>query len=423
MGEPRGGELGSARRSWLTRPRQPPPACVVLTWLAVAVGVVLRVSEYATSFSPYMDEQLLMENLVGRPAFDLRTPLINDQIAPPGFLVVERLMVRLPADRLRSARAIPLGCGIGSMLLIVAVGRTFVERRAVPVAAWLFALADYLVEYSTEVKPYSCDVALTLGALLLAAVSRSWAPTRRYAVLGALGAAAVWFSFPIALVLAGVGTWLILAAAVRKRWAEAAEAACVCLAWASSFVACYAVSRAILGKRPFIWDWWGFAFLPLPPRSMADVARSFWQVANIFLNPSGVVTPLSPPLSAIFAMGLFLAGAAALGHRWRGGIFLLVAPVLLAVATSALHKYPFHGRLLLFLIPSVHLLVAEGTVAIGRLGGRLSTVALVAFLLYQPVADAVWRYGVIGRERPFVMNGDLGYDLLHYLRVRGMMPR
>src|SRR5690348_8139808 len=101
MGEPQTGERSAALRSWLTRHRQPPSACVVLTWLAVAVGVVLRVSDYATSFSPYTDEQLLIDNLVGRPAFDLRTPLINDQIAPPGFLVVERLMVRLPADRLR----------------------------------------------------------------------------------------------------------------------------------------------------------------------------------------------------------------------------------------------------------------------------------------------------------------------------------
>ena len=43
------------------------------------------------------------------------------------------------------------------------------------------------------------------------------------------------------------------------------------LAWVASFAACYVVSHGILSKERFIWDWWDFAFLRLPPRSMAEL--------------------------------------------------------------------------------------------------------------------------------------------------------
>ena len=52
--------------------------------------------EYADNRPLYMDEDLLLKNLVELPVFDFSTTLTKDQLAPPGFLVVERMMVRLP---------------------------------------------------------------------------------------------------------------------------------------------------------------------------------------------------------------------------------------------------------------------------------------------------------------------------------------
>ena len=75
-------------------------------------------------------------------------------------------------------------------------------------------------------------------------------------------------------------------------------------------------------------------------------------------------------------MGFYLIGAVSLGFRWRGGLYLLVAPLLFTLFASGLHQYPFHGRLLLFLVPTVHLLVAEGVVALSRPGGTRLTVVL-----------------------------------------------
>ncbi len=85
--------------------------------------------------------------------------------------------------------------------------------------------------------------------------------------------------------------------------------------------------------------------------------------AQIFNSPGWVVTPLGVLASAFLALGLYLIGSLSLGFRWRGGLYLLVAPLLFTLAASALHQYPFHGRLLLFLVPMIHLPIAEGAAA------------------------------------------------------------
>ena len=151
--------------NWLTSPRQLSVSSDTWTWLAVTVGVVLRLCDYAEFRPLYMDEKSLLENLVVLPVFDFRTTLTEYQLAPPGFLVLERLMVRLPWNNVLEARLFPLACGIASMILFRSAARRYLTPRAVPIATGLFAMADWLIYYSTELKQYSCDLALTLAAL------------------------------------------------------------------------------------------------------------------------------------------------------------------------------------------------------------------------------------------------------------------
>jgi hypothetical protein len=433
-----------------------------LTWLLVAVGILLRVLEYEAYRALYMDEKSLLINLTGLAVFDFHTRLSEDQLAPPGFLVVERLLVRLPLDSVWAARFFPLVCGVGSVILMRLVALRYLSRAAVPLAVGLFALSDWLLYYSAEIKQYSTDVALTLAALLLAsrfeAAPRSQrvpperkplpdsgspepafetAPPAKWLAFTAFGAAGVWFSHPLAFVLAGAGTYVMASAALRRDWVSARRGLLMSAAWAASFAGCFAVSHAILTTGQFVWDWWDFAFLPLPPRSAADMDRVFWHLINVFDSPSGIVTPLGVLPSAFLALGLFVIGAVVLGMSWPGGLYLLESPALFALLASALRQYPFHGRLVLFLAPVVHLLVAEGAANVATSGARLARglsarlpdwkaarfvltgiaalfVVAPAFLLVQPAAEVVGHYAFMKRHRPFDSHGDLRNDLLDY---------
>jgi hypothetical protein len=423
-----------------------------LVWLVAALGVWLRVLEFAEGRDLYMDEASLLRNLTRLAVFDFHTMLTEEQLAAPGFLVVERLLVRLPLNHVLAARFFPLVCGVCSVLLMRLVACRFLSRPAVPIAVGLFALSDWLLYYSAELKQYSTDVALTLVALLLAARLETAPRSERnppsepvdaralrgkLLALAVFGTAGVWFSHPLAFVLAGVGTYVVAWAAIRRDWKSARQALMMSLVWAASFAACFTVSHSILSRGPFIWIWWDFAFLPLPPRSAVELVRVFWHIVNVFNSPADVLTPLGIVPSGFLALGLFLTGAVALGRNWPGGLYLLVSPVLFALVASGLRQYPFHGRLLLFLVPTVHLLVAEGAASVANGGARVVRglaarlpdiagsktiltgicallVVSPAFLLYQPAAEIVWHYSIKKRFRVFDSHGDLRNDLLDY---------
>jgi hypothetical protein len=385
------------------------------TWLLVALGVLLRVMEYADDRTLYRDEVSLLKNLVGYAPLDFRSVLTESQLAPPGFLAVERLMVRLPLPLKAAARLAPLLCAIASMFLMRAVACRYLTPRAVPIAVGLFALNDWLLYYAAEIKQYSGDVALTLAAFLLTDWPGATTP-RRLGLLTCAGVIGVWFSHPLALVLAGLATYFIAKAIVRREWGHAFWFAAMSLAWAASFALCYKVSHAILSKEQFIWVWWNFAFFPMPPRSVAQFEQVGWQMLNLLNSPSCILTPLGPLFSAFLALGLFVLGALVLGRRWPGGLYVLLAPFFLAILASALRQYPFHGRLLLFLVPSVHLLASEGAVALARLGGAPLTFILGAFLLLHPALDVISHRFIRERNRNAPdSHGDLAPDLLDYL--------
>ena len=162
---------------------------------------------------------------------------------------------------------------------------------------------------------------------------------RRLLALAAFGAAGVWFSHPLAFVLGGVGSYLVASADAAPANGKWSLRLCgVILLWVCSFGVCFLISHRILSKGDFIWKWWDFAFLPLPPHSIADLKQDFWQVVNVFNNPSWVVTPLGVLASAFVALGLFLLGGLSMGSRWRGGVYVLVAPIFFTLVASALRS-------------------------------------------------------------------------------------
>jgi len=387
-------------------------------WIGVAVGLALRLWEFSALRPLYMDEEALLRNLVGVPIFDFGHVLSQDQLAPPGFLVVERILVRLPMSVRASGRLFPLLCGLASMLVVLPMARRYVGRRAATMAVWLLALADHLIYYSAEIKQYSCDLLGAMLALWIAVPPDPAEPTRRRLIaLTALGALAPWFSYPVVFVLAGVGFHLIARRIIARDWRGAGLAVLICGAWLASFLGCFAVSRAIVSKRDFLWVWWNFAFLPIPPRSWEQTRFVAETLANVFINPGSLLTPLEFPATANLACALALVGCVSMARRWRGGLFLLLAPLLFALGASALRQYPFHGRLILSLVPTYHLLLVEGVAAIGRLTRVWVAVVLAIVFIFGQASDIFWNQVVLpkSRSRPFDTHGDLKNDLLDYL--------
>jgi hypothetical protein len=192
-----------------------------------------------------------------------------------------------------------------------------------------------------------------------------------------------------------------------------------------NFAICYAISKRLLGESNWMWVWWGFAFLPLPPHSFDDAVSLFWTTANLFTDPGGLDTPLTPIGTGLIGLGLFSLGAArlVLARRW-GPIALFLGPILLAMLASAAKRYPFHGRIILYLAPGLIMVLAEGIATFARPRWRPLAVAILGFFLIVPLGRFAMSFDQ-PRTRSFDSHGDQRNDLLDYLdrlRSRPVVP-
>ncbi len=115
----------------------------------------------------------------------------------------------------------------------------------------------------------------------------------------------------------------------------------------------------------------------------------------------------------ILPLLLMVLGGVSLARRCRSPRAILVVPIALAMVASALKRYPFHGRLILELVPALFLLIAEGTEVVHRLdSGRVKLVykAVLVLLLAFPCLSAFYR-AMENRTRYFNQHGDLQDNL------------
>jgi hypothetical protein len=167
--------------------------------------------------------------------------------------------------------------------------------------------------------------------------------------------------------------------------------------WLVSFGVCYVVCLKQLGGNKYLTDYWIEHFMPLPPKSPGDVSWIADHLIAFFAQPGGfggVQVPL-----AGFAAALALVGLREFARtRWAVCVALVV-PVVLVLFASGLHKYPFGGRLLLFLVPFAVLAVAAGAWAVFdalREKNRFAALALLVLL----VGSGGWEtYDVLHRPQ------------------------
>ncbi len=373
----------------------------------MGLGVFLRVVVYLWGRSYWLDEGTLLGNILGKSVLDFSGYLQGDQLAPFGFLIAERVLVALLGSSEYVTRLIPLACAIGSLWLFRALVVRSLAFPAALVAMALFALSDDLVYYASELKPYSSDVAVSLIVLLAGArMKESPLGPRQALALTPLLIAAPWLSFPSAFVVAGVGLPLLIGRLVKRTWSDVARLTALAAAWLLSFALAYRASHALLNPATTMYVFWDFAFLPFPPRGADDLRRLAGVLLDVFVNPLNLLPWFLPAWCVIFPVALMLIGLASLSRRDRTAMLLLVVPILLAMAAASARRYPFHGRLILGLVPAFFILLAEGADWFRLNLGRRPFLAIALLLLAYPSLSTLYQ-GQSARSRDFNAHGDL----------------
>jgi hypothetical protein len=331
------------------------------------LGAALRLWQYAVGASLWADEANLALNIIDRPLGRLLGPLDYRQVAPPGWLLLQRAAVALLGDGEHALRLIPL---LGSLVTLpltwYVAHRILPARRAPILALGLVASAVPLIFFAAQVKPYATDVAAALGLLALALAARgpgsADAPLFR---LGLAGAVLPWLSYPALLVDAGLLAALGATAMLARDRERVRSLVPVGLVWAASATGAIAWARGTLtpGDAEYFRQFWGPWLMPWPPRSLRDLG---WPLARVTTVYGG--GGLRYPAPGMF-VGLAALGALGLWWRARDRAWLLLGPIAATFAAAALQVYPFSPRLVLFLFPPFLILTAAGPQALARLGG------------------------------------------------------
>jgi Predicted membrane protein len=344
------------------------PQAVPLALIAlVIIGAALRIYAYAGNPSLWLDEAALANNIIGRSFAGLLAPLTRQQVAPLGFLWLERGAVELFGTSEYALRLVPLLASLAALPLFAWIARRLLTPITSIFALALFAVAIPLIYFAAETKQYSLDVMIVLA--LFALVLRRRAPDESGArsratshgqgvALTLMGAIAPWLSQPSFFVLGGVALYLMLplihaSQAERRRGASALAPTFTVWALSGAAATVQALAEVSAADRADLDRFWEHAFLPLSSGMMASVRWLGGTTHDVFVW-------LFPPLVSVAAIVLFVLGIVAIARRRDGTATLLLAPIILALLASALHAYPVSYRLLLFTTPSLFLATGAG---------------------------------------------------------------
>ena len=372
--------------------------------IILGLGILCRVAQYLSGRSLWLDEGSLADNIRHKTLAGLFGPLEHTQLAPPGFLVVEWAAAHILGGGVMALRLFPLICGIAALVLFRRLATRTLSPRAALIALALFAVSDDLIYYASELKQYSTDVALTVATLLVGlSIAATPLTLRRFLAYAAFGASALWFSHPVLFVMAGVGVVPLVSSLAHRQWKRAGALALLALVCAGSFAAMYRVSLNQLADHQGMWVFWWFSFPPIPLRSVWDATWVVRRFFYLFVNPLDFSTPLGPRLSAVVPCLLFLWGGVSIARRDRVLFGMLTLPILFAVVAAYLRLFPFHGRLILYLVPVLLLFIAEGA---GKVRQPALRAIVLATLLLCPALSAAYHLASPRLTMEFNPHGD-----------------
>ncbi len=325
-----------------------------LALMFILMGILVRTVQYLSNRTLWGDELSLAANILDRSYGELSQVLDHNQSAPLGFLWLSKLATQLWGNSEYALRLIPFIASIISLGVFYRLVRRYSSAIAAPIAIALFACTKYTLYFSTELKPYSSDVAIALILFwFLTQAQHRIFKVREILSFACLGSLAIWLSYPSVLVMAGMEGWNLLTAS-RKSWGKILiNRLGVYLIWLINFGLFYSINITNALSNDYLSSSWESRY----PESFADVLWLFDALAKFFYHPMGF-------LGITDGIGIlaFIVGCVAWYRSDRTIFFALIAPFVVNLIAAYLHQYPFQDRLTLFLAPFGMIIVAEGIV-------------------------------------------------------------
>jgi hypothetical protein len=350
------------------------------------LGAAWRILFFLFDKNLWLDEATVSLNIVRRTFLGLCSPLDYGQMAPLGFLWLTKAAITVFGDYDLVFRLPELVASLAALFLFYhLVGEALPEGGP---AAWfalgLFALNPALMQFTCQVKPYEIDAFAATALLLIGTrLLRRW-QGRDAVLLGIIGSGFAWFSYTSCFVLGAAGLVVGLQTLRARQWRRfAAVAAAVSVATLNVLAHYYFFNRhsaASMLKLPMHQE----TLLQLIPRNLAELRLDLNLLGRSIVFPGGYIVP---------GAGLLLLGLATLEISRKRSLpgALLAATVVVGIFGCIAVKYPWNGRLILFIVPVACLAGGFGIRFLGEgmeaSRFRPTAILLAALTLFPPALN------------------------------------
>ncbi len=350
--------------------------CILIT-----IGSIFRLAQYIFNRSLTEGEAPLAMNIIERSYQTLIKPLDYVQAAPIGFLYIEKLCVNIFGNNEYALRIFPLIVGILALFLFYKILKIIGDYKITLFGLAFFVLNDYLIYFSSEVKPYSSDVFFSLLLIFLVLITiRDNLNIAMLIIYGIIGAITIWLSFPAVFVFIGTGIILLIYIIKNKDYKAFLI---IMLAGAIGFLSL--TSNYFLCLRHYtthkeLLDFWQNDFIPFPPKSLAEVYQIIYMLVRIFKNPGGFSI-----YDIFLAILFFIIGIIYFYRNKKIASLIIIIPFIITILCSILRLYPFEGRVILFIAPILSIFVSAGVTLMYNIVKKSSTpiatsISLILFI-------------------------------------------
>lgn len=384
----------------------------------IFLGISLRLLRLSLNFPLWGDEAFVALNFFDSDFTSLTKPLRHYQIAPLGFLWLEKAVVSIFGTSEFTLRIIPCLAGIFALLVSFKSAQNITSLKSALLTLAIIAVSYYPIRHSCEVKPYAFDflaasIFLWLGSFAL----KNNASPKPLLLLAILSPFLLFTSFPAAFSAGGVCIALAFHILQHKKYNVIAPGLLLTFAVISSFLAHYAIIGTNqfhneLAKHQAYWD------STFPTTNLFQLP--FWllktHAGNLSAYPVGGKDGASSLTLIFFLLGIFKLARNAKFSM----LILLLSPFALNLVAAFMGRYPYGGsaRVAQHLLPSICVLSAVGISSILQ-SHLFATVRSKAYLglLWFLIILALFQAGR-DVKKPFKSSGDLeARNLIQELRA------
>lgn len=326
-------------------------------WGAIILGISCAFLQAGLNRSLWLDEGKLATNIITRDFSGLLLPLDSNQVAPIGFLLLEKLFTQIFGNHDYVLRFIPFLAYLLALVYVFKSSKLLAKSVVFALLATAILSLNYkLLYYSWEVKQYAVDVFIGLWVLYHSLKVVASPTTKRLVLYAFVGIVSVWFSNISVIVLAAFGGYVIWILGIKqKNWRVVLPG----VFWMLSFGVYYSlfVKEHPINQEATMLDFWEYGFLPLNPFSFEFYSYFAHIIKDIcYFIMEGYVFMLIP--AVFIAIGIVKAVKA----RAYLLLYVLAAPAGIHLVLSGLRLYPMRDRLLLYLIPLAIFLMTYGII-------------------------------------------------------------